>query len=101
MEKSTDMISPLIAEKRDWDFAIVYMGNKPPVMIAKDVKLEQLPDGVIKMKSKTYHPNPQTPEEQSMLFTMHSFFQPSSVIAVDYYIGSRIQSPSGLHIAGK
>ena len=33
MEKSTDMISPLIAEKREWDFAIVYMANKPPVMV--------------------------------------------------------------------
>lgn len=101
MEKLTDMVAQLTKkpEDRDWDFCILYVKDKQPIMVTKETPITT--DGtVMTMESLSPHPFPQNRQDQDRMFKVVNHFESFAIQAVDYFYEKKIISRGGsqLHI---
>lgn len=74
---------------RDWDFCILYIEGKAPIMITKETPITK--DGtVMSMESLSPHPFPQSRQDQDKTFRVMNYFEVDSIQAVDYFYERKI-----------
>lgn len=97
MEKiiSSAAVARLTAKEKDWDFAIIYVHSKQPVMIEKasNVAVMDTEEGsTIVMDSIVLNPVPLTEEDSKKHFNMQSYIKISALTAIDFYTERKIQT---------
>lgn len=101
MEKRTNHIGikMLMSMRTDknWDFAVVFIRGKNPIVVEKDVELKwEVTDFSILMSSVVPHPAPQREEDVQKRFSMFSYIEVSEIFAIDFYREQRIATaPEG------
>lgn len=94
------MLEKLLSDNKDWDFCILYIEGRAPVLVEKDVDLKMMPIDpllpiTLVMNSISMHPAPRDQQMAQKEFKMVSFFETAKIYAIDFYTESRIQMAPG------
>lgn len=104
MENHTNpgpVLNKLMAQDRDWTFAIIFIRGRTPIAVEADTDLKAYGDTAIVMQSVVGHPAPQSQADAQKEFNMFNYIELSEIYGVDFYSEKLIAGPNGGLVIGR
>jgi len=88
MEKAIERFTKGV---KDWDYAIVLLEGKSPMLVEKDTDIKVMEDkDTIRLQTESGHPNPQVPSDAQKAFFLESYLSISAIKAIDFFREKKI-----------
>jgi hypothetical protein len=86
MEKA---IERFIQGRKDWDYALVLITGKSPMLVEADTDIKMVND-TIRLQTESGHPNPMVPSDAQKAFFLESYIVASAIVAIDFFREKKI-----------